>query len=437
MNTDNIDSRTIAARIISNVIKDGKSLDKILSAHTEQIQDHREKAFIQELCYGVLRWYFRLEFFLDNLLNKSLKPKDSDIKALILSGLYQLEFMRTPAHAAVSSSVGSATQLNKPWAKSMINAVLRRYQREQKQFNQSITNNETANYAHPQWLIDRIREDWPDYWQGILETNNQRPPMHLRVNLSRTDRNSYLQTLAEIQQLGETDKRVPSSIKLVQAVDIKILPGFVDGNVSVQDSGAQLAAPLLDLQKDQRVLDACAAPGGKTAHILEIQPQINKLIALDSDAKRAQLLEATKERLNLDVEILQADARSPDLWWDGKKFDRILLDAPCSATGVIRRHPDIKLLRNSTDISQFGITQHEILESLWPLLKLGGKLVYVTCSLIRQENDLQIENFLNTVSDAHISAIDASWGVATRYGRQTIPGQDDMDGFYYAVLEKT
>jgi len=432
------DPRTLAARILARVIRDRITLDGILQDQISQLKNEHAGAFVQELCYGVLRMYPRLEFYLDILLRKPLKVSDTDIKAALLCGIYQLEYMRTPEHAAVSSTVEVAEGLNKSWAKSVINAVLRRFQRERNDLLRSADQNETAYFAHPEWLIDAFRRDWPQHWQLILRAGNERPPMHLRVNLRLISRESYLDMLSRVNIEAEPSAILPAGIRLSRPVDVNLLPGFNDGLVSIQDFGAQLAASILDLREGQTVFDGCAAPGGKVAHIFETRPDLLRLTALDINSQRTSLLNDTKKRLKINMDIIQADARTPNLWWDGKPYDRILLDVPCSTTGVIRRHPDIKLLRQPAEIAQFSITQHEILESMWPLLKHKGKLVYATCSLLRQENDRQIEKFIQGRKDVQVTAIepDPEWGVITEFGRQTIPGVDDMDGFYYAALEK-
>lgn len=433
------DPRTLAARILTRVISGGSTLDRAIPELWTVLHPGRDRAFVQELCYGVLRWYPRLDFMLAALLSKPFKKKDLDVKAAILCGIYQLEYLRTPAHAAVSATVDVATGLDKGWAGSVINAVLRRYLREGSALRQAADACETAYFAHPTWLISKLREDWPDHWQGILQAANQHPPMHLRVNLKRTSRAAYLQQLARLEIAAEPSPLLPGAIKLARPVDVDLLPGFSGGLVSVQDYGAQLAVMLLDPRPGDAVLDACAAPGGKTAHIFETGRDLLRLTALDISAPRIQLLKAAQHRLNIAMEVIQADVRTPATWWDGMQYDRILLDAPCSATGVIRRHPDIKLLRKPGDIEQFTRTQQQLLEAVWPLLKSKGRLVYATCSLFKRENDGQLEIFTRSHPEVQIGAATPApaWGVATAFGRQTLPGYDDMDGFYYALLEKT
>lgn len=431
-----MDARSIAANVLASVIQEQRSLDHLLPEKIELIKDKRDQAFAQELCYGVLRWYPRLSFILDKMLEKRLRKKDADIQAVLLSGIYQLEYLRTPAHAAVSASVETAKKLKKNWACSLINAVLRRYQRQTEQLQQSISSSVSAQYAHPLWLIEQLQTDWPEHWQGILQKNNDYPPLHLRVNQLRTTRKDYLQMLRTADIKATESELVDSGIHVIDPVNAEQLPGFQDGLVSVQDFAAQFAAPLLDLATGQRILDACAAPGGKTAHIYETQPELGALLALESSKRRVETLKSTIGRLQVACEIVHADAADTKQWWDGRPFDRVLLDVPCSATGVIRRHPDIKLLRKPEQIAQFAETQARLLNAIWPLLKTQGLMLYATCSVLARENDIQIENFLSLHKDVQIIEINADWGVKTRYGRQALPVCDDTDSFYYAVLRK-
>ncbi|MFT5134069.1 MAG: 16S rRNA (cytosine967-C5)-methyltransferase [Gammaproteobacteria bacterium] len=431
-----MNSRADAAKTLLHVVKKSCPLDLALTNTFEDVTEQKERSFIQALCYGVMRWYPRLDCIVATLLDKPLKEKDTDIKLLLFLGIYQLDFMRTPEHAAVSATVDACLALNKSWAKNMINAVLRRYQREKLQLDALVSNTASAHYAHPDWLIDQLRDDWPENWSSLLEKNNDAPPMHLRINLRLVSRTDYLRKLETLGMNAEALRLSNCGITLSQAVPVEELPGFFSGYVSVQDLGAQLAVSLLKLSPGLMVLDACAAPGGKTAHMFESEPGLGKLVAIDKDAHRIALLKATQQRLGTKMQIIQADAGDATSWWDGELFDRILLDAPCSATGVIRRHPDIKMLRQDKQMTGLKQSQAQLLSSLWPLLKQGGTMVYATCSLFRQENDIQIEKHLNKHDDAKLLTIEADWGVATSYGRQTLPTLDDTDGFYYAVLEK-
>ncbi|MGZ8221152.1 MAG: 16S rRNA (cytosine(967)-C(5))-methyltransferase RsmB, partial [Methylobacter sp.] len=363
------------------------------------------------------------------------KPlKDADVKALALVGLYQLKFMRVKPHAAVSETVLAARK--KPWAKSLINAVLRTYLLDQEGLEHKADKCQVAALSHPDWLVKQIEQDWPEQALRIFLENNQQPPMVLRVNLSKTSREDYLQLLTGQDIAAEPVSFCPSAIMLDKPVPVDLLPGFAGGLVSVQDTAAQLAAGLLDVQPGHRVLDVCAAPGGKTAHILETQPQLKELVAVDIDESRMQRVGENLQRLNLHAKLVVGDAAKTQDWWDGQPFDRILLDAPCSALGVIRRHPDIKLLRRAEDIGQLQALQKSILQAVWPLLAPGGLLLYATCSILKQENEQQVQAFLAEHADAVELSIDADWGVAGVCGRQILTGESAMDGFYYARLVK-
>lgn len=426
-----MNSRLIAANVLVKVLS-GKSMTAALEEAWGQVKDVQEKAFIQALCYGTVRQYYRLEFILKQLLNKPIKDKDIQIKALALLGLYQLSYMRVKDHAAVSETV--AVMKKKQWAKSLLNAVLRRYLREQEQL-EALADKHVA-YAHPDWMIKAIKADWGEQGKEILLANNQLPPMTLRVNSRFCQRDEYLTLLAEQQIEASALNSSQHAILLAEPVMVDKLPHFAEGWVSVQDAAAQLAAPLLQAEVGERVLDICAAPGGKTAHILELQNDLQQLLAVDIDSQRLVRVEENLSRLKLRAELLVADATTPEIWWDGRLFDRILLDAPCSALGVVRRHPDIKLLRRAEDIEQLQSLQQQILRTCWQLLAPGGILLYATCSILKQENESQIEFFLNQHSDAQELPIDADWGVARPYGRQVLTGSQAMDGFYYARLQK-
>jgi 16S rRNA (cytosine967-C5)-methyltransferase len=421
---------------LSRVLQDGQSLTAVLDNAFLGIESTKDRAFIQALCYGVCRQYHRLDFILSQLLDKPLK--DIDVKALALVGLYQLNFMRVKPHAAVSETVLAARK--KPWAKSLINAVLRTYLREQEALENKADQVKVAAMSHPDWLVKQIEQDWPEQAQQILLENNLQPPMVLRVNLAKTSREHYLQLLKGQEIAAEAIGFCASAIKLDKPVPVEQLPGFKEGLASVQDTAAQLAAGLLDVQPGQRVLDVCAAPGGKTAHVLESQPQLKELVAVDIDESRMLRVSENLQRLGLSATLLVGDAANPAAWWDGKLFDRILLDAPCSALGVIRRHPDIKLLRRAEDIGQLETLQKTILEAVWPLLAPGGLMVYATCSILKQENEEQVQVFLAAHPDAierPLSMVETlGWGVAQVCGRQIITGDSAMDGFYYARISK-
>ncbi len=355
---------------------------------------------------------------------------------LILLGLYQLIYMRTPPHAAVGETVEAAHLLNKKWAVGLINAVLRRFQRESESLLAKVDKVDAARYATPPWLLELLQGAWPGEWREIVTQANGHPPMSLRVNLSRIGRDDYLNQLHQREIAAQPIPYTEAGLYLEQPLNVGELPGFDDGLVSVQDGGAQLAAPLLDLQAGQQLLDVCAAPGGKSCHILEIAPQGVVLTALDIDPQRLERVEQNLTRLGLSAKVSQGDAAAPEGEWAESAYDRILLDVPCSATGVIRRHPDIKLLRRAGDIATLVATQQQILDAVWPLLKRGGMLLYATCSLLPQENDQQMTRFLGRHEDAREQPINASWGHQCPVGRQTLPGESTMDGFFYACLEK-
>lgn len=431
-----MNARIAAAKVLIKVFDRGATLQEALPSALAKLKDSRDRALTQELCYGVMRWYFRLDLIAASLVHRRLQGSDTGIRALIFCGIYQLAWLRMPEHAAVAETVQAAKALCYDRNSGFINAVLRRYQRERGTIERSLEGIAVARFAYPEWLINSIRSEWPGCWENVLEAGNQRPPLHLRVNPRAVTREQCLKEIAAAGMAAQASTLTPGGIHLVNPVDVDELPGFKQGRLSVQDFGAQLAATLLDPQPEQRVLDACAAPGGKSADILERFPHIAELLAIDRGTKRLELVHATLARLHLHARILNADASSPDTWWDGRPFDRILLDAPCSATGVIRRHPDVKFLRKPGQLGRFAATQRRLLDSLWPLLRPGGRLLYATCSILCAENDGQIEKFLENHKDVRVVAINEPWGTATGFGRQTLPGLDDSDGFYYALLEK-
>jgi len=364
---------------------------------------------------------------------QALKAKDADIAALLLCGLYQLRDLRIPSHAAISETVNATKTLGKQWAKGLINASLRNYQRQYEEIENKLQQRDSAKYAHPEWLIEQFKQDWPDHWQAILNASNQQPPMMLRTNQQNGTRQDYLSRLIDADIPAKEIDVCAEGILLDKPCDVFQLPGFTDGDVSVQDGAAQQVASLLNLTPDLRILDACAAPGGKTCHILEHAPN-NEVIALDIAANRLQQIEQNTDRLKLNATLIASDAADTDNWWDGQEFDRILIDAPCSGTGVIRRHPDIKLLRRPDDIASLAEQQQHLLKTLWPLLKSNGLLVYTTCSALKQENEQQIADFLQQHPEAE--EIEASSPPAQRrpFGYQRLPGDDNLDGFYYACL---
>lgn len=428
-----MDVRAVAARVINDVLQRQGSLASLLPPALDSLPSNNQP-LLQQLCYGTCRYLPSLQALLHALLHKPLSHKDQDIQALLLVGLYQLQHSRIAEHAIISETVDAATQLGKPWAKSLINAVLRNFQR-QPELLQQLQKQPPVRYAHPQWIIDRLKGNWPEHWESILANNNLQAPMTLRVNLSKTSRENYLQSLQKAEIPARPGRYSAAAITLEQPIDVFKLPNFTDGWVSVQDEAAQLAGYLMDLQPGQIVLDACAAPGGKTCHLLEIEPQLASVIALDQSPERLQRVTENLQRLGFSANTLCADACTQD-WWNGQPFDRILLDAPCSATGVIRRHPDIKYLRQNKDIGELAKLQERMLRNLWALLKPGGRLVYATCSVMANENEAVIKRFLKKHEDAQEISIAADWGIKRPAGRQLFPQADSHDGFYYAVLNK-
>lgn len=432
MNSAKRNPRAIAARIVAKVIVGGRSLSRAMEAVPPEATDDR--ALIQEMAYGVLREHHRLSLLVAALLKKPLKEKDGDVQALLLLGLYQLLSMRVPDHAAVSETVAATAALKKPWARALVNGVLRNFQRRRDELLAEVEKTEEGQWSHPQWLIDALRKAWPEEWQAVLAANNQRPPMTLRLNVDAVSAEEYLDGLKKHEIEAQCSPITDSAIQLMQAQDVTLLPGFAEGRVSVQDEAAQQAARLLKLEDGQRVLDVCAAPGGKTGHMLELADV--EMVAVDIDAERLQRVSENLQRLGKPAQCVVGDASQPDAWWDGQLFDRILLDAPCSATGVIRRHPDIKVLRQQEDIASLSTLQAQILDAIWPLLKPGGMLLYATCSVLPQENTQQVAAFLERQSNAQHIPLSVEWGRTVEFGQQVLTGTAGMDGFYYACLQK-
>lgn len=423
-------SRALACQVLLKVTQ-GKPLQSSWVTQMTTHLNEREQAFILHLCFGVLRYYYRLQEQLQKNLHRPLKAKDSDLKLLMLIGLYQLLYSDTPAYAAINETVKATNELNKSWARALVNRILRQVSGQT-----FVTDSLTAQWNHPQWFIDFIKEAWPQHWQMILQANLEHPPFMLRVNLSKISRADYLLKLQQANITSTPLAFSPAGLQIHGAVKVEQLPGFTQGFISVQDEAAQLACSLLALEPHLRILDACAAPGGKTSHLLEAQPHLH-IDALEKAPSRLVLLKQTLSRLGFKANLIEADATQPDTWWDQQPFDRILLDAPCSASGVIRRHPDIKLHRQEGELKQLAEYQHLLLKQLWPLLKPNGLLLYATCSIFPQENVQLIQEFIANQVDAKEEPIYSEWGIAQKYGRQILPGQHQMDGFYYARLRKT
>ena len=431
--------RAAAARVITSILQDEGSLSSLLPHYATKV-DERDRGLMQQLCYGTLRYYPRLSAYLNLLLAKPFKDKDKDLEAVLACSLYQLLETRIPPHAAVNEAVATCKALKKPWAKGLVNAVLRRFLRERDQLDSALKNELAFKTAHPHWLVELWREAWPNQLEAIIEANNAQPPMTLRVNQNQSHQAQYLKQLETAGFESSATAFSPEGISLKNPQDVLTLPGFLEGKVSVQDEAAQLAAHLLELKPGQRVLDACCAPGGKTCHILELLhstgDQSSDVVALDISAKRLERVEENLERLGLQATLIAADAADTSTWWDGQLFDRILLDAPCSATGVIRRHPDVKLLRKPADIAKLATLQLTLLNALWPLLKEDGILLYATCSTLPQENDEVVLDFVRSTTGATVEKLRLDAGVETPAGRQLFPLIGGHDGFYYAQLRK-
>ena len=427
--------RLAAANALAVVMAGKASLGSSLPAQLAKVPA-RDQALARELAFGTARWFPRLQGLANALLQKPLKAADRDLEALLLVGIYQLLYTRIPAHAAIGETVSAAVSLKKTWAKGMLNAVLRRVQRESAERLVELEHDPVIRVAHPRWLQKRLKADWPEHWEAICAANNQHPPLTLRVNRLQGDRTAYLERLHAAGIEATACAFSADGITLAEPRDVHQLPGFLEGAVSVQDEAAQLAMPLLELKPGQRVLDACCAPGGKTCHILEQEPALQELVALDLEPGRLARVQENLQRLHLTATLKAADARALDSWWDGQPFQRILLDAPCSATGVIRRHPDIKLTRQPDDISALAALQGELLDQLWQTLDVGGILVYATCSVLPQENAQVIEAFLQRQSGARQLPISGAYGLEQQYGRQLLPQNGGHDGFYLAKLVK-
>ena len=427
-----LDVRAAAAAVIGDVLG-GLSLNQALPARLDRVGE-RDRSLLQQLCYGTLRHGPKLQALLAQLLEKPLRDKDRDIQGLLMCGLYQLDSTRVPDHAAVDATVGATRALKKHWARGMTNAILRRYLREREQLLQGL--DAAAAASHPAWLYRNIIAEWPSQSAAILEANNLQPPMTLRVNSARASLASCLARLRESGIDASAGALSPCAVQLSRPVDVWEIPGFTGGQLSVQDEAAQMAATLLAARAGDRVLDACAAPGGKTCHILELQPGLAELVAMDIDAARLRRVSENLSRLELTATLLAGDAAAPPAQLTAASFDRILVDAPCSASGVIRRHPDVKLLRRDSDIAQLAALQLRILNGLWPLLKPGGTLLYATCSIFDEENSQVVQHFLTDRDDADLQSADVNWGEPVTSGRQLLPTANGPDGLFYALLRK-
>ncbi|HEY0962411.1 MAG TPA: 16S rRNA (cytosine(967)-C(5))-methyltransferase RsmB [Pseudomonadales bacterium] len=426
--------RLQACAILGAILRNEGSLSQAFASAQTGV-DGTNPALLRELCYGTCRWYHRLHFDAQALLDKPLRSKDNDVYCLILLGLYQLFYMRIPAHAAINETVDDAAALGKPWAKNLVNAVLREGQRRHDDLTQRAQRDYGAWYSHPEWLLTRLKQDWPKHYRDILDANNARAPMTLRVNLARITRPEYLELLLANARPARAGELAASAVVLEAPCDVHELPGFDAGLVSVQDEASQLITQVLPLAPNLRVLDACAAPGGKTCALLEAEPSLH-IVALDREERRLPRMRDNLARLGL-----HADVRCGDITADNdfarESFDRILLDVPCSATGVIRRHPDIKLLRSAAEVVSLCEMQGALLRAAWPLLAPGGLLLYSTCSVLAAENAQQVARFVEAHATAELLPLPIASAVPSTCGIQLLPTPGGPDGFYYALLRKT
>jgi 16S rRNA (cytosine967-C5)-methyltransferase len=440
MKTTAASARSLAAHAVARILREGVTLDAALKDALAAANPKLAPS-VRSLSYGAVRGYYRHEAILGRLLSTPVRSLDFLVRALLSVALYELEDDRTPEYAVVDAAVQTAKATDAVRAAGLINAVLRRYLRERKALDADIARNPATRHASPVWLADRLRADWPVRWTQLLAAGDAQAPMWLRVNAQRTTTDEYLEKLRAAGIGARREARVPEAVALDSPCDVHDLPGFAEGLVSVQDLGAQCVAFPLGLAAGQRILDACAAPGGKTALMAEREPNLAKLVAVDIDPQRLARVRENLERGQLRADLVNGDAGAPAAWWDGAAFDRILLDAPCSALGVIRRHPDIRLRKSPSDIDKLPNLQGQLLKAAWGLLARGGRLVYATCTVTRSENRDVIATFLRSTPDA-VSVPAETWegwpnlGEADEYGRQILPGEAGADGFYYAALTK-
>ncbi len=420
-------TRVAATRVLDVVLHRGRSLKATLAAALPALADSRDRALVEAIVFTALRQHARFDAALAQWLEKPPVGRDAELRALLHAGFAQWE-LGLPAHALVAATVDAARALGRPHQSGLVNAILRRAQREGLP-----TVDDAASW--PPWLAERIRQDWPHDAEAIFAASAHAAPMWLRVNPRDGSRDDYLQRLIDAGIDATAPAEAVDAIRLATQLPVHDLPGFDAGTVSVQDAAAQRVADALSPARGARVLDACAAPGGKAAHLLERDPSL-RLTALDIDPRRVRRMQDTFARLGLDVETRAGDAALPSEWWDGTPFDAILIDAPCSATGIVRRQPDVLLHRRETDIAALNKIQSDLLDALWPLLVRGGVLLFATCSILRAENAAQAEAFLARTPDALLEPLDAGFGHDTGFGSQRLPGELGMDGFFQARLRK-
>jgi 16S rRNA (cytosine967-C5)-methyltransferase len=437
-------ARALAAHAVARILREGVTLDAALHAALAGAADTLGPP-VRSLSFGAVRGFYRHEALLARLLSQPVRSLDCLVRALLSVALFEIEDARTPEYAVVDAAVKTAKATDAARASGLINAVLRRYLRERKSLDAEIARSPATRHAAPIWLADRLRADWPVRWTQLLAAGDAQAPMWLRVDSRRGDAATTIEQLREAGIDARAEPRVPYAVMLDTPREVRDLPGFAQGLVSVQDLGAQCVAFPLQLEAGQRVLDMCAAPGGKTALIAEREPKLAQLTAVDVDPKRLNQVRENLERCGLQATLLAGDAAAPETWWDGVPFDRILLDAPCSALGVIRRHPDIRLRKSPADIDKLPLLQARMLAAAWRMLAPGGSLVYATCTVTRSENRDLIDAFLKGTPTAAIVPVDTwhagetpwpGFGEADAFGRQILPGEAAADGFYYAALTK-
>ena len=428
------DTRALAAQALADIALRGASLRDAMERRAPKLRDPRDRALLTALLNDGARWWLRFDAVLDRLLDKPLRRKEPEVHALLVLGLVQLEILQLQDYAAVAATVEAARALNRPRLAGLVNAVLRRWQRERTTLLAELDAAPRTRYAMPDWLVESINADWPAQADAVLADSDREPPLMLRANRRRVERTALVEQLRADGYSADPHPWLADGIVLPHSSDVTRMPGFAQGWFAVQDGAAQIAAEALDVHDGQRVLDACAAPGGKACHLLERADVA--LTAVEFDAARAARIGQNLERLGLQADLRIGDAAKPSAWWDGKPFDRILIDAPCSATGVLRRRPDVRLHRRLSDIDALVEQQRHLLAALWPLLAPGGRLVYVTCSLLRAENEAVVAPFLASRDDAHAVAMAWPVGQAAAVGWQILPGDGDLDGMYYAVLER-
>ena len=428
------DTRALAARGLAEIALRGASLREVMERNAPRLADPRDRALLMALLSEGARWWLRFDPAIDGLLEKSLRPKDPAVHALLVLGLVQLEILELQDYAAVAATVEAVRALKRPQLAGLVNAVLRRWQRERTARLAAFDANPATRHAHPAWLAAALERDWPQQAAAVMAADNGEPPLMLRVNRRRCQRDTLIGQLQAAGHAASAHPWLANALVLPHSTDVTRLPGFDAGHFAVQDGAAQVAADLAELRDGLRVLDACAAPGGKACHLLE-RAEID-LTALEFEPARAERIRQNLMRLRLDAKIVVGDAGVPARWWKGQLFDRILVDAPCSATGVLRRRPDVRLHRRESDIAAMGAQQRRILAALWPLLAPGGRLVYITCSVLRAENEAVVGTWLAQQADAQAVPLSLPIGQAAAVGWQILPGDGDLDGMYYAVVHK-